>query len=179
MPHSGYNRERPGRCDGESISKLLQSRSRREGDRNFPSQLRDCGFFPIRKVRWIGPESLPNAVAELQGCHGTSPVPNQRHCNGVTQLLPNAPCAGATVQKHSEKQGESRTGELGFEPRQADPESAVLPLHHSPKLAENWRVSGPFGILQEVRRLRQTASKSVPLTMGSWTSAMGMVQCRW
>ena len=25
------------------------------------------------------------------------------------------------------------TGELGFEPRQADPESAVLPLHHSPK----------------------------------------------
>ena len=24
------------------------------------------------------------------------------------------------------------TGELGFEPRQADPESAVLPLHHSP-----------------------------------------------
>ena len=24
-------------------------------------------------------------------------------------------------------------GELGFEPRQADPESAVLPLHHSPK----------------------------------------------
>ena len=25
-----------------------------------------------------------------------------------------------------------RAGELGFEPRQADPESAVLPLHHSP-----------------------------------------------
>ena len=26
----------------------------------------------------------------------------------------------------------SLAGELGFEPRQADPESAVLPLHHSP-----------------------------------------------
>ena len=25
-----------------------------------------------------------------------------------------------------------KAGELGFEPRQADPESAVLPLHHSP-----------------------------------------------
>src|SRR5262249_21080786 len=25
-------------------------------------------------------------------------------------------------------------GELGFEPRQADPESAVLPLHHSPSV---------------------------------------------
>ena len=25
-----------------------------------------------------------------------------------------------------------KSGELGFEPRQADPESAVLPLHHSP-----------------------------------------------
>ena len=24
-------------------------------------------------------------------------------------------------------------GRLGFEPRQADPESAVLPLHHLPK----------------------------------------------
>ncbi len=28
-----------------------------------------------------------------------------------------------------------QAGELGFEPRQADPESAVLPLHHSPKVA--------------------------------------------
>src|SRR5262249_50648953 len=27
---------------------------------------------------------------------------------------------------------ETEAGELGFEPRQADPESAVLPLHHSP-----------------------------------------------
>jgi hypothetical protein len=27
----------------------------------------------------------------------------------------------------------NQTGELGFEPRLADPESAVLPLHHSPK----------------------------------------------
>jgi hypothetical protein len=27
------------------------------------------------------------------------------------------------------------SGELGFEPRQADPESAVLPLHHSPSIA--------------------------------------------
>jgi hypothetical protein len=26
-----------------------------------------------------------------------------------------------------------KSGELGFEPRQADPESAVLPLHHSPR----------------------------------------------
>jgi hypothetical protein len=65
----------------------------------------------------VGPEQQPvNAVAELQGCHGTSPVSNQRDCNGVTKLLLNAPCARATVQKHSEKQGESRTGELGFEP---------------------------------------------------------------
>ena len=30
------------------------------------------------------------------------------------------------------REGESEAGELGFEPRQADPESAVLPLHHSP-----------------------------------------------
>ena len=28
--------------------------------------------------------------------------------------------------------GFRRAGELGFEPRQADPESAVLPLHYSP-----------------------------------------------
>jgi hypothetical protein len=33
--------------------------------------------------------------------------------------------------------GKKSTGELGFEPRQADPESAVLPLHHSPKVAGN------------------------------------------
>ncbi len=31
-------------------------------------------------------------------------------------------------------QGVWEAGELGFEPRQADPESAVLPLHHSPMI---------------------------------------------
>ena len=34
----------------------------------------------------------------------------------------------------------AKTGELGFEPRQADPESAVLPLHHSPN---NLTISQP------------------------------------
>ena len=29
------------------------------------------------------------------------------------------------------------TGELGFEPRQTDPESVVLPLHHSPSSADS------------------------------------------
>lgn len=34
----------------------------------------------------------------------------------------------------------AETGELGFEPRQTDPESVVLPLHHSPKtLAQDKR----------------------------------------
>src|SRR5438445_8243300 len=48
---------------------------------------------------------------------------------------------------------ELQAGELGFEPRQADPESAVLPLHHSPKAfafaRQNSRLGrGPrFGIL--------------------------------
>src|SRR6266542_3170204 len=35
-------------------------------------------------------------------------------------------------------------GELGFEPRQADPESAVLPLHHSPLIALFSRTYGCF-----------------------------------
>src|SRR5260370_16181967 len=34
---------------------------------------------------------------------------------------------------HTGISGFRKAGELGFEPRQADPESAVLPLHHSPK----------------------------------------------
>src|ERR1043166_854551 len=36
-------------------------------------------------------------------------------------------------------------GELGFEPRQADPESAVLPLHHS-----------PFGFLNDTNAPRKS-----------------------
>ena len=46
-------------------------------------------------------------------------------------------------------------GELGFEPRQADPESAVLPLHHSPKdffklggLENGVKIKGPVGEIQ-------------------------------
>ena len=37
------------------------------------------------------------------------------------------------VSYHTGIIGFREAGELGFEPRQADPESAVLPLHHSPK----------------------------------------------
>src|SRR5436309_1663117 len=33
---------------------------------------------------------------------------------------------------HGSRRALPQAGELGFEPRQADPESAVLPLHHSP-----------------------------------------------
>src|SRR5262245_1742048 len=35
-----------------------------------------------------------------------------------------------------------QAGELGFEPRQADPESAVLPLHHSPGYRESILTGG-------------------------------------
>src|SRR5690349_16078920 len=41
-----------------------------------------------------------------------------------------------------------RTGELGFEPRQADPESAVLPLHHSPKSIRTRDFSGPRSVIK-------------------------------
>src|SRR5205823_3416280 len=37
-------------------------------------------------------------------------------------------CCGCNL-----KLQQTLAGELGFEPRQADPESAVLPLHHSPR----------------------------------------------
>src|SRR5262249_48162178 len=38
-------------------------------------------------------------------------------------------------------------GELGFEPRQADPESAVLPLHHSPNALSRkvWKKNDSIG----------------------------------
>ncbi len=36
------------------------------------------------------------------------------------------------VSEHCDILYKCKSGELGFEPRQADPESAVLPLHHSP-----------------------------------------------
>ena len=48
---------------------------------------------------------------------------------------------------------QEETGELGFEPRQADPESAVLPLHHSPLGLTYSNCSIPPR--QDVHRLRQ------------------------
>jgi hypothetical protein len=33
-------------------------------------------------------------------------------------------------------------GELGFEPRQTESESVVLPLHHSPKRQQNQYING-------------------------------------
>ena len=57
-----------------------------------------------------------------------------------------------------------KAGELGFEPRQADPESAVLPLHHSPK--STFKLGTRFGavkIRQSVRgagSVRREAGKS-------------------
>jgi hypothetical protein len=44
---------------------------------------------------------------------------------GSYQRLP-----GLTVRKNA--RGENLAGELGFEPRQTESESVVLPLHHSP-----------------------------------------------
>src|SRR5262249_41198502 len=55
--------------------------------------------------------------------------------------LPQVPCfldVSAVFWRGKE------AGELGFEPRQADPESAVLPLHHSPRGAR--RVARRFAL---------------------------------
>jgi hypothetical protein len=57
-----------------------------------------------------------------------------------------------------------RTGELGFEPRQADPESAVLPLHHSPNtrpLPGGCR-SGPSGQSYRSDDMGQARSSIAP-----------------
>src|SRR5947209_141172 len=48
------------------------------------------------------------------------------------------------------------TGVLGFEPRQADPESAVLPLHHTPNHCERG------GSRQGRRRLRLLHRQILP-----------------
>ena len=53
---------------------------------------------------------------------------NRGNCHSMAWTVP----AGHESEK---------SGELGFEPRQADPESAVLPLHHSPNAKET--ASGP------------------------------------
>ncbi len=45
------------------------------------------------------------------------------------------------------------TGVLGFEPRQADPESAVLPLHHTPR--EPVMIWGPAGVSRLARGWRR------------------------
>src|ERR1700683_3349214 len=56
------------------------------------------------------------------------------HClaSATATRSANTPCAGAIVQKCVKKRKESQTGELGFEPRQTDSETVVLPLHYSP-----------------------------------------------
>ena len=51
-------------------------------------------------------------------------------------------------------------GELGFEPRQTESESVVLPLHHSPKSLSNIR--GLAGNLRNFRRTGSIPSKRAP-----------------
>src|SRR5437879_13480377 len=58
---------------------------------------------------------------------------------------------------HTGISGFRKAGELGFEPRQADPESAVLPLHHSPKdffklggLENSVKIKGPNWKSEEI-----------------------------
>ena len=63
-------------------------------------------------------------------------------------------CAGvhdgmeAFVVDGSTKRQIGLAGELGFEPRQTESESVVLPLHHSPRIAEQdqWLIA-PVGQL--------------------------------
>src|ERR1700736_6243116 len=71
---------------------------------------------------------------------------------------------------HTGIYGFRKAGELGFEPRQADPESAVLPLHHSPRIAclvLSNRSVVPFRDLTIMRWTGQV----VPKCLGSGHSA--------
>ncbi len=52
--------------------------------------------------------------------------------NGTVLPRENHPAAQRGTDRRSTTEGPSKAGELGFEPRQADSETAVLPLHHSP-----------------------------------------------
>jgi hypothetical protein len=65
-----------------------------------------------------------------------------------------------SVMQHNAGIGAGRrtlAGELGFEPRQTESESVVLPLHHSPKSLNDIR--GLAGILRYFRRMGQNPPK--------------------
>ncbi len=59
-------------------------------------------------------------------------------CENDTGLKPLS-VQGLEASGKTLKPCEGEAGELGFEPRQADPESAVLPLHHSPFFSPCYR----------------------------------------
>ena len=79
-------------------------------------------------------DDAPRAAAFLEGGHGlplsdgnASPMSRGRCCQIVASTF-------SILSYYTGITGFRKAGELGFEPRQADPESAVLPLHHSPKV---------------------------------------------
>jgi hypothetical protein len=89
--------------------------------------------------------SLPTSEAKLDRCDG------QGACNGVCLLDKELFAFGRTRGREASSRaagllkpvraisvrGHRRlAGELGFEPRQTESESVVLPLHHSPIIAQ-------------------------------------------
>src|SRR5258706_6706568 len=97
-----------------------------------------------------GPLKTPHPPAGtapvwLAGCHRQSPLIQTRSRVAVPSRCAfpksqtgcgSAAKAGAAVTNNKRRK---KTGDLGFEPRQTDPESVVLPLHQSPITACHYK----------------------------------------
>ncbi len=88
-------------------------------------------------------DSRPLVLGDTSGTHtGTHPLVQSCHSLSPAVVLVEAPTNAIHSVAPSESIKNQRptsitrsgpnAGELGFEPRQTDPESVVLPLHHSP-----------------------------------------------
>src|SRR3954453_1736490 len=75
-----------------------------------------------------GLEGRPR-VALLDG--NASPMSPRSCCKNVASHF-------VVLSYYTGNSGFRKAGDLGFEPRLTDPESVVLPLHQSPKLASRW-----------------------------------------
>lgn len=103
--------------------------------------------FPVHVVsRWLGntPRVADKHYLQVTEQHfaeaigkaaqKTAQLPSEMLSNVVNSVhLGDEKTPGfPRVSEHCNTLYKCKPGELGFEPRQADPESAVLPLHHSP-----------------------------------------------
>jgi hypothetical protein len=101
---------------------------------------------PLVAFALVPEDKAVAATTFFEGCHVNAlSLPRSPHFLPTAvwgELLADLPEAENSSEYSGKRQDPGghpgslqEAGELGFEPRQADPESAVLPLHHSPKKA--------------------------------------------